>query len=297
MNTSWVEVSIEVDGEAAEAVSEVFNRFGRGGAVVETIYSTTDAYRYDDRHPVRVKTYLPPSDDETRRLEEALWHLGQLYPMPDPTFRVLDEKDWAEGWKKSYRPLRIGRRLVVVPSWFDFAPESGDAVIELDPGMAFGTGLHPTTRSCLIAIEQRVMPGREVLDVGAGSGILSIAAARMGARRVLAVEKDPIAVPIARENATRNGVQDTVEVVEGSIDAVVGQFDVLLINILAEVIASLVGQGLLDHLRLGGIMIASGIVDEREPVVWAAVEGAGLRIVDRMQEKDWVTLIGEKLST
>lgn len=296
MGNDWVEVSIEVDGEAAEAVSEVFNRFGRGGAVIETTYSTTDAYRYDDRHPVLVKTYLPPDDADTRqRLEEALWHLAQLYPMPDPRFRVLSENDWAEAWKKSYRPLRIGERLVIVPSWFNFEPGPDDVVVELDPGMAFGTGLHPTTRNCLVAAERWVRPGQDVLDMGAGSGILSIAAARFGARSVLAVERDPIAIPIARENAARNGVQDLVRVVEGSLEVVNGQFDLLLINILAEVIASLVEQGLLEHVRPGGHLIASGIVEDREPIVWAAVEGAGARIVERLQDKDWVTLIGEKL--
>ena len=293
MDMSWLEVSIDVDGEAAEAVSEVFNRFGRGGAVVETIYSTDDTYRYDSQRAVRVKTYLPPDDVESRRkLEEALWFLARLYPMPEPSFQTLKEEDWAQAWKKSYRPLRIGERLMIVPSWWEFTPSPGDLIIELDPGMAFGTGLHPTTRMCLEALERIAQPGQHVLDMGAGSGILSIAAARLGVASVLAVEKDALAAGIACENVARNGVQDQVRVEAGSLDMVSGQFDLLLVNILAEVIVALVGEGLLQHLKPGGRFIAAGIVEERAADVVLAVEARGARIVERQQEKDWVTLLG-----
>lgn len=293
MDMSWLEVSIDVDGEAAEAVSEVFNRFGRGGAVVETIYSTDDTYRYDSQRAVRVKTYLPPDDVESRRkIEEALWFLARLYPMPEPSFQTLKEEDWAHAWKKSYRPLRIGQRLMIVPSWWEFTPSLSDLIIELDPGMAFGTGLHPTTRMCLEALESIAQPGQHVLDMGAGSGILSIAAARLGVASVLAVEKDALAANIARENVARNGVQDQVRVEAGSLDMVSGEFDLLLVNILAEVIVALVGEGLLQHLKPGGRFIAAGIVEERAADVISAVEARGARIVERRQEKDWVTLIG-----
>jgi ribosomal protein L11 methyltransferase len=271
----------------------VFNRFGRGGAVVETIYSTDDTYHYDSQRAVRVKTYLPPDDTETRRkLEEALWFLARLYPMPEPSFHTLKEEDWAHAWKKSYRPLRIGERLMIVPSWWDFTPAPGDLIIELDPGMAFGTGLHPTTRMCLEALERIAQPDQHVLDMGAGSGILSIAAARLGVASVLAVEKDQLAAGIARENVARNGAQGQVRVETGSLEAVNGQFDLLLVNILAEVIVSLVEEGLLLHLKPGGRFIAAGIVEERAADVVSAVEARGALIVERRQEKDWVTLIG-----
>lgn len=290
---SWLEVCIDVDGEAAEAVSEVFNRFGRGGAVIETIYSTDDTYRPDPQPMARIKTYLPPDDAETRqKLEEALWFLGRLYPMPEPSFRILKEEDWAQAWKKSYRPLRIGSRLVIVPSWWEFTPERNDLIIELDPGMAFGTGLHPTTRMCLESLELIARPSQNVLDVGAGSGILSIAAARLGAASVLAVEKDALAADVARENVARNGVQNVVRVETGSLEAVSGRFDVLLVNILAEVIVALVGAGLLQHLKPGGRFIAAGIVEDHAPEVIAAVEAHGAVIIERRQQKDWVTLIG-----
>jgi len=293
MPMDWLEVSLEVDGEAAEAVSAVFNRLGRGGAVVEIIYSTDDAYRYAGPAVVRVKTYLDTHDIETKqKLEEAMWYLSRLYPMPELTFRVLTEDDWANAWKKSYQPVRIGQHLVIVPSWCEFKPEPGDVIVSLDPGMAFGTGLHPTTRMCLLALERYAEPGLSALDMGAGSGILSIAAAKLGARAVLAIEKDPLASKIAQENVNLNAVQGLVTVANGSLEQATGQFDLLLINILAEVIIALAEEGLLAHLRPGGHFIAAGIIEEHEPAVRSALEAQQAEIVARLQEKDWVTLVG-----
>lgn len=293
MGINWVEVSLEVDGEAAEAVSELFNRLGHGGAVVERICSDDDSSRYLDAEIVRVKTYLSEEDLENKRkLEEAVWHLSRLYPIPEPRFRTLKEDDWANVWKKSYQPLRVGEHIVIVPSWCRFEPRPGDLIVELDPGMAFGTGLHPTTRMCLVALEKYVRPGLRVLDVGTGSGILSIAAARLGASSVLAVEKDPLAARVARENVNLNGVGDVVTVETGSLDKVSGSFDLLLVNILAEVIISLVGAGLLGFLR-SGHFVASGIVEEQEQAVREALDAHGAYVVERLQEKDWVALVGE----
>lgn len=290
---SWLEVSVSVDGEAAEAVSEVFNRFGHGGAVVELLYSTNNTYHSVGNALASVKTYVPLDDEEAKKkIAEAIWHLGRLYPIPEPSWRVLAEEDWANVWKKSYRPVRIGQRLVIVPSWCEFAPEPEDVIVELDPGMAFGTGLHPTTRMCLAALEKYAKPGQRVLDMGAGSGILSIAAARLGAASVLAVEKDPLAARIAGENVALNKVQGAVTVAAGSLEQVSGKFGLLLINILAEVIAQLIADGLLSHLAPGGYVVAAGIVDERESIVLEALRSCHVRIVERLQETDWVTLIG-----
>ena len=161
---------------------------------------------------VIVKTYLPldgTAGEAQRRLEEGLWHLGQIYPIPDPVIRELAEEDWAEAWKQQYHLLRVGRRIVIVPAWEAYAPAPGEVVIRLEPGMAFGTGLHPTTRLCLEALEAHLAPGCTVLDVGTGSGVLAIAAAKLGARSVLALDADPVAVSVARENVALNGVAGT----------------------------------------------------------------------------------------
>ena len=293
MDGSWLEVSLETDGEAAEAVSEVFNRLGRGGAVVEVTYPPDSPYHEDVQPSVRIKTYLSVDDAETKRqIEEAIWYLGRLYPMPDPTFEVLTEDDWANAWKKSYQPLRIGRHLVVVPSWCTFTPEPGDVLIELDPGMAFGTGLHPTTRGCLAALEKYAAVGQVVLDMGAGSGILSIAAANLGVGSVLAIEKDPLAAKIAAENVALNGVAQIVSVETGSLEKVTGTFDLLLVNILADVIVSLVEDGLLSHLKGEGHFIASGIIERLEPQVLTALEARQATVIERFEENDWITLVG-----
>jgi ribosomal protein L11 methyltransferase len=293
---TWLEASVQADGEAAEAVSEVFNRYGRGGAVLSTDFGD-DGRRLSPGSTavVTVKTYLP-LDEEGRknrqRIEEALWHLSQIYPLLPPVFRELTEDDWANAWKKHYHVLRVGQRIVIKPPWQGYKRRSNEIVIELDPGMAFGTGLHPTTRMCLQALEEHLEPGDKVLDLGTGSGILAIAAAKLGAGSVLALDNDPLAVKAARANAQSNGAQTIVSVELGSLDKATDKFDLLLVNILARVIIELADQGLVNRVRPNGLMIVAGIIEEQEAEVTAALRERGLEIVERRQEKDWVTLVG-----
>ena len=296
---SWLEASVQVDGEAAEAVSEVFNRYGRGGAVLSTEFDD-DARRLSpgDAAVVTVKTYLPLDEKgrrAQRRIEEALWHLSQIYPLPAPEFRELAEDDWANAWKKNYHVLRIGRRIVIKPSWQEHKRQPDEVVIELDPGMAFGTGLHPTTRMCLQALEEHLKPGAKVLDLGTGSGILAIAAAKLGAGSVLALDNDPLAVKAARANVRANGVQDLVAVEPGSLDKATEEFELVLVNILARVIIEFVDQGLVDRVRPTGLLVAAGIIAEQEVEVAAVLRERGLEIVERRQEKDWVLVEGRRL--
>ena len=291
---SWLETSVQADGEAAEAVSEVFNRYGRGGAVLSTDFGDESG----NTAVVTVKTYLPLDEEgrkTRRRIEEALWHLGQIYPLPPPEFRELTEDDWANAWKKHYHVLHIGQRIVIKPSWQEHQPRPDEVVIELDPGMAFGTGLHPTTRMCLQALEEHLKPGAKVLDLGTGSGILAIAAAKLGAGSVLALDNDPLAVKAARANARANGVQNLVSVELGSLDKATEEFELVLVNILARVIIELAAQGLVDRVRPTGLMIAAGIIEEQEAEVAAVLREHGLEIVERRQEKDWVLVGGWRL--
>jgi ribosomal protein L11 methyltransferase len=297
----WLEVSVEVDGEAAEAVSEVLNRYGRGGVVIEHLLARGPG-AHERVDELRVKAYLPAGDLDLRRaVEEALWHLGQLYPIPDPTFTLLAEADWAEAWKAHYGVLHVGRRTVIVPRWQEYIPAEDERVVTLDPGMAFGTGTHPTTRLCLAALEEAIRPGMDVLDLGTGSGVLAIAAARQGAASVLALDIDDLAVAAARENVAINGVEYVVHVERGSLDVVLSstdaerrRYDLILVNILARVICDLMGQGLAAVLKPGGVLIGSGIIDTQEPEVQAALRKAGIAVTGRHVERDWVTLVGRK---
>jgi ribosomal protein L11 methyltransferase len=313
---NWIEISIRADGEAAEAVSELFNRLnsrgdGEGGAVVEV--AGFDPIGDDHRPFVTVRTYLPAGLPETadrqRQIEEGLWFLGCIYPLGEPHIRRLAEEDWANAWKASYRPLRIGRRFLVVPAWLTAEVtgtlEAPVASIILDPGMAFGTGLHPSTQLCLRAMEDVVRPGSRVLDAGCGSGILSIAAARLGATAVDAFDIDPIAVAATQENAALNDLPVAINVVASAgpdespfwrrPDGARRTWDVILVNILPHVIIGLLEQGLHTHLAPGGCLILAGIIEEREPEVVAALEERGLTVVERRAEGDWVALVVQYL--
>jgi len=287
----WLEVSVTVENEAAEVVAEVLSRYAHRGVAIEAGPEGWNA------GPVVVRAYLPVDDqlwDKKRRIEQAFWHLGQIRPVPAPAFRTVAEVDWAEAWKERLDVLRIGRHIVIRPSWRVYAPEPEDVVIELDPGMAFGTGLHPTTQMCLVALEELNPPGASVLDVGTGSGILAIAGAKLGAERVLAVDNDPVAVKTARDNVAANGVQDVVRVARGSLADVSGSYDLVVVNILAKVIVEMAHTGLATRVRAGGTLIATGIIDDQSAKVVAALEQNGLSLVEQRQVEDWVCLLAQR---
>src|SRR5260221_1947466 len=268
----WIEIAMEVDGEAAEAVAEVLQRYGHQGVAIKQAGFFIETWE-DEIPPAEhliVRAYLPQDDraeGSKKQLEEALWHLGKLYPMPVPQYRVIDEEDWAEAWKVNYHPVHLGRHIFIRPVWIDVAGEPGDVVIALDPGMAFGTGTHPSTQLVLEATEDLMdtTPGAKVLDLGCGSGILSILAAKMGAANVLALDTDPIAVRVTDENTAANGVADRVTAQTGSLDSLIHaatRFDVALVNILAKVIIAICQHGLGSVLRPGGIGGFGRIIQE-----------------------------------
>jgi ribosomal protein L11 methyltransferase len=314
MGLDWLEISVTTDSEAAEAIVELFNRYGRGrgGAVVET---PVDCFEYElptvsPPPQVLVKTYLPldgSAETLRQRLEEGLWHLRQIYPIPEPFLQEIAEEDWIEAWKQQYHLQRIGRRTIIVPAWETYQPASDEIVIHLEPGMAFGTGLHPTTRLCLEALETRLTPDCTVLDVGTGSGVLAIAAAKLGADSVLALDADPRAVEVARENVKMNGVTAQVTVQHGSLpggDVVPrhfmangqlelldsGHYDLVLVNILAPVIVGMIGA-LAARMKPEGELIAAGLIASQEKDVLEAFRSQGLKVAERAQAKDWIALV------
>lgn len=296
----WLEVAVTCDGEAAEAVAEVLRPLAHGGSVVLEQLGARGAPEVDALEPhVTVKIFLSEEHDTLhvrRKIREALYYLGRLYPIPEPTFRKLEERDWAEAWKERFEPFRVGDRLWIRPSWAELEEplEADEIVLTLDPGMAFGTGLHPTTQMCLQAVQRLVKPGMDVLDVGTGSGILAIAAAGLGAAHVLAMDTDPQAVTAARENVERNRVSHQVVVRRGSLDLVERQeWDVVMANILAPVIVTMLREeDLLSYVMGdGGRLLLSGIIDRQVPEVSAAVAEAGGFISERLSVRDWVTVI------
>ncbi len=293
----WIEVRVRAEREAAEAVSAVLaeQAWGGGVAIDEEITPSADGdgFTYNLDQPVVVKCYLPVDDQAGQRIElmrRALDHLSFLRPIEPLTVRHVADEDWANAWKEHYHVLHIGRRLVIAPTWRDYRPQAGDLVIRLDPGMAFGTGLHPTTRLCLERLEDIVQPGMSVLDVGTGSGILALAAARLGAGEVLAVETDPVAVSAAEQNIALNALSHVITVQHGSLPLThARQFDVVVANIIARVIAELASP-LAAALKPGGVLVASGIIAEREQMAADALREAGLQPARRDVDGDWLAL-------
>ena len=312
---AWLEVSLIVDGEMAEAVSEVLARFVSGGVVIE---STEIANDYSGEGnvvgPLRVCGYLKVDDQlhaKRKRLEEALWHLGQIQPLPAAKYEPVAEDDWSQVWKQHFHPVSIGQRLFIIPDWLD-VEDGSRIVVRINPGMAFGTGTHPTTQLCLEILEDRLEMAQTeyqgvdnsqltMIDVGCGSGILGIAAAKLGVRHILGVDLDPNAIEIAHQNAVVNGVQEQMELATGSVGEVnSGRFSIrraplVVANILAPVLVNLLEQGMSDLLTNQGILILSGILEEQTGDVEAAIEASGMQLEEIRQIADWVALVVKKL--
>lgn len=319
--STWLEVSLRVDGELAEAVAEVLGRFTSGGVVIES--TQVEANEEDEGRPVgdmKVYGYLPVGaelESQRQRLEEALWHLGQIRELPSPQYRFIQETDWAEAWKEHFQPLRVGRHLLIVPAWWQGEAEPQQTVVRIDPGMAFGTGTHPTTQLCLEAIEDILAGGHErgsedsqpvstkstipaMIDLGCGSGILAIAALKLGVPYALGVDIDRQAVEATRQNAALNGVLDRLVCGVGSVaEVLAGEFSLreaplVVANILAPVLVRLLQGGLSDLVSRDGVLILSGILEAQGEEVVAAAEARRLQLVERRQMGEWVALVFRK---
>ena len=293
----WVELSVEADAEAVEAVSEILGRVSAGTAVRPTrlVRDPADelAARMDPRAPFVVTAHLAEGDGvaaSVESTERALWHLqafrlGRVGPL---AVRAVDDVDWAETWREHYVPQRIGR-VVIVPSWAEEPIAPGEVAVVLDPGMAFGTGLHPTTRGCLQMLQEVAPMPESVLDVGCGSGILALAALRLGAVRAMAVDTDEHAVRATIANAERNGLGGRLVATHGSLTEAADRYGLVLANLVAAVLVQLAPR-LAAHLAADGTLLAGGIIAPRGDEVVDALTAAGLAVRERHDDGEWISL-------
>lgn len=300
----WIEIAVPVAPADVEPVADVLRLYAPAGVSIEE----SAARRGRDGGPQRgeseraravVKAYLPVDaglPSKRRALRRDLRALPLACPIGRLRGRRVRDEDWADAWKRFFRVERIGRRIVVCPSWRRHRAAPGEIVVRLDPGMAFGTGQHPTTRLCLALLEEHVRPGARVLDLGAGSGILAIAAALLGAAEVLALDIDPVAVRVARANAAANGVDGRVTVLEGTLGALgaaTAAYDCVVANINAETIVDMAGP-LAAALRPGGLAIVSGITTQGVDECVGALAATGASVHDTAADGGWRAIVCTK---
>ena len=311
----WLEVSIKVKHEAEEVTAEILREAGaRNGVAIEdpVLYETVRKSlpfelcdplpKETDLSVVTVTAYYPEDEELQKRLQRIEAELTAVekrigrFRIGPTLFRKVSETDWSDEWKQYFHVTRVGKHIVVKPSWESYEPEAEDIVLELDPGMAFGTGTHPTTVLVLEALEKMVHPDTTVFDVGTGSGILAMTAAKLGAKTIKAVDIDGVAVRTAKENIAKAGLADRIEVKQGDLlHGTEGKADVIVANILADIIILLLPD-IPGKLKEGGRVFASGIIEDYQKAVTEAAEKVGLRVKEVTRIKDWVGLLMEKAS-
>lgn len=307
----WAEISLQTTHEATEAVANIFHDLGASGVVIEDpelinsyrrmgVWDYCDIPEVENTEIVTVKAYLPVDEllsDKLKTFEERINELavhnidkgnGQI------NLREIMEEDWASAWKEYFHPIKVGERIVIKPSWEKYDNGNNDIIIEIDPGMAFGTGTHHTTVMCIQILEEIIKPGCTVFDVGTGSGILSVTAAKLGAEKVCAVDLDPVAVKVAKENVEINKVGDVVKVSQGDLLSVLeGQADVIIANIIADVIIRMLND-VSTKLKDNGYLIASGIIIDRLSEVTEKANKVGLVVEKVIEQAGWVALVIRK---
>lgn len=295
----WVELSVETPPEFVEPLTQVFTEHGEGGVAIEIPagHNPDDGESAPDPDRVTVRTYVPHDrrlEQRYSRIDTAVRLVAHVGDISELRVRVVEEQEWADAWKEHFHVLRVGERAVIVPTWRDYEPREDDVVISIDPGMAFGTGHHPTTRMCMELLEQYIEPGCRVLDLGCGSGILSILAAKLGASEVLGLEIDSTAAAVAASNVEMNGVQDTVKIQEATLPyphAPLGNYDLLVANVSAKVITDL-AEHIVDVVRSGGRSIFSGILDRQRAGVVERMGELGVTFDNGSTDEDWEALVG-----
>lgn len=313
MSGRWYEVKVITKSEAIEPISGIFYGLDVKGVAIEDpndilgreqgplTWDFADinileyggkaavvrGYFNENENPEKLEAYVNEKLDELKDMGIDIGE-GKVY------CQLVKEEDWANNWKKYYKPTKIGDKIVIKPIWEEYTPDEKEMVIELDPGMAFGTGTHETTRMCILALEKNVKSSSTVFDIGTGSGILAIAAAKLGAEKVVGVDLDPVAVDSALENVAYNNLSN-IEILHGNLmDVVEGKADLVVANIIAEVIVILVDQ-VKEFIKKGGIFISSGIIKERESMVVEKLTASGFKIRETEYDGEWVCITAEYL--
>ena len=301
---AWLEASLVCSSELAEAVAEVFSRYAPDGVVLNNV-TRFDQESYEEKATgeMQVVAYLVNDDtveEKRRQLDEAIWHLGQIVPLSPISYALIVDQDWMALWKQHYKPLEIGRNLIVLPAWVDEKLAGNRLPLRISPDMAFGTGSHPSTQLCLVALEKYGCKAMNVLDIGCGSGILAIAAVRLGADQVLGVDYDELSIPSARRNAELNGMPNRILFEVGTHTDVLARADDLkhaprvLANILAPILINMLNSGLADTVTTDGLLILGGILDVQAEAVINAALAHGLSMIEGFRDGDWVVLVLKK---
>ncbi len=304
----WAEVSVDTSHEATDLVSEILQELGAAGVVIEDpallneyirsgLWDYTDLKESEETEVVRVKAYWALDEELEGKLQHLAVRLDGLASngidkgAGAVSWKAVADEDWAETWKEFFHTEKIGARTVIKPTWEEYEAKAGEIVVELDPGAAFGTGQHATTSLCIRALEDLVRPGMTVFDVGTGSGVLAIVAAKLGAKSVEAVDFDPVAVRVARENVRQNDAEDVVRTERSDLlKSVAGEADLIIANIIADIIVRLFGE-VKESLAAGGTMLLSGIIEDRLADVVEAAGQHGFSVEKIEQEKGWAAII------